>query len=290
MEKFAELIDKLSKMSNKGIMGKELFKMGETPVTLTVIIELVLIIIVFFVGSKFLGRFLRKRVLPRFHIDAGAQYNIVRLLHYTILVLGILFALNVVGIQLTSLAVIFGLIGVGIAFGLQNITSNFVSGIILLFERPVSVGDYIQVGDTSGEVQSINVRSTTVITLDNITLIVPNSRFVEDTVTNWSVGDPKIRLSIPVGVAYGSDTELVTQILLKVAEDHPKAISNPEPDVLFREFGDSSLNFELRVWIIDPLGRLKIISELNYAIDKAFRENGVTIPFPQRDVHFFREA
>ena len=136
MEKFAELIEKLSKMSEKGLFGKELFRMGETQVTLTTIIELILIIIAFFIASKLLGRFLRKRVLPRFHLDAGAQYNIIRLLHYCILVLGILFALGMVGIQLTSLAVVFGLIGVGIAFGLQNITSNFVSGIILLFERP----------------------------------------------------------------------------------------------------------------------------------------------------------
>ena len=138
--------------------------------------------------------------------------------------------------------------------------------------------------------RSINVRSTTVITLDNITLIVPNSRFVEDTVTNWSVSDPKVRLQVPVGVAYGSDTELVTQILLKVAADHPKVFSEPEPDVLFKEFGNSSLNFELRIWILDPMARLEIISDLNYAIDKAFRENNITIPFPQRDVHLLREA
>ena len=290
MDKLEQLIEKLNEISEKGIFGKELFKMGEASITLTAIIQLVLILIAFLVGSRLLGRFLRKRVLPRFSIDVGAQYNIIRLLRYTILVLGTLFALNVVGIQLTSLAVIFGLIGVGIAFGLKNITSNFVSGIILLFERPVGVGDYIQVGDTRGEVKSINVRSTTVVTLDNITLIVPNSRFVEDTVTNWSVGDPKIRIQVPVGVAHGSDTELVTQILLKVAEDHPEVISEPEPSVLFREFGDSSLDFELRAWILDPLARRKIISELNYAIDKAFRESKITIPFPQRDVHLLREA
>ena len=285
MDKLLQFIERLHE-----IFDKEIFHLGETSVTFIVIVELVLVIIAFFVGSKLLGRLLRRKVLPRFDLDAGVQYTIIRLLHYCMFVIGILFALNMVGIQLTSLAVMFGLIGVGIAFGLQNITSNFVSGIILLFERPVSVGDYIQVGDNSGEVRSINVRATTVITLDNITLIVPNSKFVEDTVTNWSVGDPKIRISISVGVAYGSDTELVTRILLKVAENHPAVLPEPESDVLFREFGDSSLNFELRAWIHDPMERLKIISELNYAIDKAFGENNITIPFPQRDVHFFREV
>ena len=285
MEKLVQYLERF-----REIFDKEIFHMGETSVTLMVIIQLVLIILAFFIASKLLGRFLRRGVLSRFHLDGGVQYTIIRLLHYCMLVIGILFALNLVGIQLTSLAVIFGLVGVGIAFGLQNITSNFVSGIILLFERPVNVGDYIQVGDTSGQVRAINVRSTTVITLDNITLIVPNSRFVEDTVTNWSVSDPKIRISVSVGVAYGSDTELVTQLLLKAAEEHPETLSEPEPDVLFKEFGDSSLDFELRTWIPESMHRLKIISDLNYAIDKAFRENDIEIPFPQRDVHLFREA
>lgn len=287
-----EMIDRLLQFLDRfrEIFDKEIFRMGETSVTFMVIAQLVLIIIAFFIVSKLLGRFLRRRVLPRFNLDEGFQYTIIRLLHYCMLVLGILFALNMVGIQLTSLAVVFGLVGVGLAFGLQNITSNFVSGIILLFERPINVGDYIEVGNTSGKVRSINVRSTTVITLDNITLIVPNSRFVEDTVTNWSVDDPKVRVAVSVGVAYGSDTELVTKLFLKVAEDHTKILSDPEPSVLFMEFGDSSLNFELRVWIPDPMERRQIISDLNYAIDKAFRENNINIPFPQRDVHLLREA
>jgi small-conductance mechanosensitive channel len=134
------------------------------------------------------------------------------------------------------------------------------------------------------------MRATTVITRDNITLIVPNSDFISGTVTNWSVGDPKIRISVPVGVAYGSNTELVTRLLLEAADRHPEVLKEPKPDVLFREFADSSLNFDLRIWIINPIGRFIIVSDLNYAIDNAFRDNGVTIPFPQRDVHFFREA
>lgn len=141
-----------------------------------------------------------------------------------------------------------------------------------------------------GQVRAINMRYTTVVTPDNITLIVPNSRFIEDTVTNWSVGDLKIRITVPIGVAYGSDTELVTSLLLKTAEEHSEVLSTPEPDVLFTEFGDSSLNFDLRVWIPSPMGRFNITSDLNYAIDAAFRGNNIEIPFPQRDVHFFRET
>lgn len=285
MQKLIQIIDKF-----RSVFDNEIFRLGTTPITLVVIIYLAIILIGFFITSKLLGRLLRKRVLARFAVDDGVSYTITRLLHYGILVLGILFGLNVVGIELTSLAVTFGLIGVGIAFGLQNITSNFVSGIILLFERPVNVGDFIDIGDDSGQVRAINVRSTTVVTPDNITLIVPNSRLVEDTVTNWSVGDTKIRLNIPVGVAYGSDTDLVTKLLLEVAENHPKVLTNPVPGVLFKEFGDSSLNFRLQAWIAKPVDRFRISSELNYAIDAAFRENNITIPFPQRDVHLMHEA
>jgi small-conductance mechanosensitive channel len=248
------------------------------------------VIIAFLIISRVLRKILKRRILPRFKLAEGAQFVILRLIHYVLVVIGLLLAINLVGIQMTSLAVIFGLLGVGIAFGLQNITSNFVSGLILLFERPVSVGDYIEVGGAMGRVQSINMRSTTVITRDNITLIVPNSSFIADTVTNWSVGDPKIRINVPVGVAYGSDTELVKRLLLEVAENHPDVLKDPKPDVLFREFADSSLNFDLRIWILNPMGRFKTISDVNYAVDAAFREHGVTIPFPQRDVHFYQEA
>jgi len=264
--------------------------LGGTKITLLGLIYIVLVLIAFFIVSKVLRRILQRRILPRFKLAEGAQFAILRLIHYVLVVIGLFLAMNLVGIQMTSLTVIFGLLGVGIAFGLQNITSNFVSGLILLFERPVNVGDYIEVGGAMGRVQSINMRSTTVITRNNITLIVPNSSFIEDTVTNWSVGDPKIRVNVPVGVAYGSDTELVKRLLLEVAENHPDVLKDPKSDVLFREFADSSLNFDLRIWILNPMGRFKTISDINYAIDAAFRKHNIIIPFPQRDVHFFQEA
>jgi potassium efflux system protein len=264
--------------------------LGGTKITLLGLIEIVLVLIAFSIISRVLRKILKRRVLPRFKLAEGAQFVILRLIHYVLVVIGLFLAINLVGIQMTSLAVIFGLLGVGIAFGLQNITSNFVSGLILLFERPVNVGDYIEVGGAMGKVQAINMRSTTVITRDNITLIVPNSSFIEGTVTNWSVSDPKIRINVPVGVAYGSDTELVKRLLLEVAENHPDVLKDPKPDVLFREFADSSLNFDLRIWILNPMGRFKTISDINYTVDAAFRKHNITIPFPQRDVHFYREA
>jgi len=264
--------------------------LGGNKVTLLGLIEIVLIIFIFLIVSRVLRRILKRRILPRFKLAEGAQFVMLRLIHYILIVIGMLVAINLVGIQMTSLAVIFGLLGVGIAFGLQNITSNFVSGIILLFERPVGVGDYVEVGGAMGRVQSINMRATTVLTRDNITLIVPNSDFISGTVTNWSVGDPKIRTSVLVGVAYGSDTELVTRLLLEAAEKHPDVLKEPKSDVLFKEFADSSLNFALRIWILNPMGRFKIVSDLNYAIDAAFRDNDITIPFPQQDVHFYKGA
>jgi len=273
------------------IFESRLFSIGKVEITLLVIIEFFLSIIIFYFLSKLLRRFLKRRILTHLNLADAAQFVILKLIHYGMMIIGILIAFNLVGIQLTSLAVGLGVLGVGIAFGLQNITSNFVSGIILLFERHVNVGDYVSVENIIGKVHSINIRSTTIITPDNTVLIVPNSRFIEGTVTNWSVIDPKIRICVPVGVSYGSDTELVTTLLLKVAADNKEVVSEPHPMVVFRGFGDSAFNFELWVWISlpDPITRFRIISDLNYAIDAIFRENRVTIPFPQRDVHLFQK-
>jgi small-conductance mechanosensitive channel len=263
--------------------------LGNTELKLISAIELILILVVFLIISRYFRKILQKRILPRFKLPSGTQFVMLRAIHYMLIVIGIILAFNIVGIRLTSLTVIFGLIGFGIAFGLQNITSNFISGIILLFERPISVGDFIEVDDAIGQVNSINMRATTITTRDNITLIVPNSKFIEDTVTNWSIGDLRIRIVVPVRVAYGSDTKLVEQLLLKAAAEHPQVLPDPEPGVLFREFGDSALNFALRVWIPDPATRSVIASDLNYTIDAAFRDNGIKVPFPQRDVHIHSE-
>jgi len=261
--------------------------LGNTELRLTSIVELILIVVVFFILSKYIRRLIQRRILPRFKLPSGTQFIMLRIVHYVFMVIGLMLALSAVGIKLTTLTMFFGIIGVGIAFGLQNITSNFVSGIILLFERPISVGDYIEVGDAIGQVKAINMRSTTIITGSNITLIVPNSKFIEGTVTNWSIGDLKIRIIISIRVAYGSDTKLVEKLLLKMASEHPQVLSEPEPVVLFMDFGDFAFNFALRVWIPDPTSRLKVTNDLNHTIDAIFKENSIKVPFPQRDVHIY---
>jgi len=194
-------------------------------------------------------------------------------------------AFQFVGINLSGLAVIFGLLSVGIGFGLQNVTSNFVAGLILLFERPIKIGDRVSVGDTEGDVCDINIRSTTISTLDNVTIIVPNSEFVSNNVVNWSHGDTKIRLNCEVGVSYNSDLDTVLRCLQEVAEEHPKVLDKPRPDVIFRSFGDSAWNMELRAWVKNPKIHHIVRSEINCAIVRKFRENDIEIPFPQRDLH-----
>ncbi len=186
---------------------------------------------------------------------------------------------------MTTLAALSAVLMVGIGFGLQNITNNFISGLVLIFERPIQVGDLIEVSNIIGTVSAINARSTTVTTIDNSTIIVPNSQFISESLTNWSYQDPRIRLHIRVGVSYGADIELVREILLAVGKVHSEVLKEPEPIVYFNEFGDSSLNFDLIVWIEKPLHKFQIRSDLNFATVYAFREKGIEIPFPQRDLH-----
>ena len=163
--------------------------------------------------------------------------------------------------------------------------NNLVSGVVLLLEQPVRYRDRVSVENVEGQVEHINFRSTTILTNDNITIIVPNSQLINQAVINWSHGDPRIRVHVPVGVAYGSDVELVTETLLAVARAQQDVLRSPEPEVRFLEFGDSSLNFELLVWSDEPPNYHRLRSKLNYAIDAAFRDKGVEIPFPQRDLH-----
>jgi small-conductance mechanosensitive channel len=229
-------------------------------------------------------RVLERRLGSHVNLTPNARFLILRSTTVAILCMGAVAALNILQIRLTGLAVTFGFLSVGIGFGLQNITSNFVSGIILLFERPVRVGDLITVGDSLGRVEAIGIRSTLLRTADNVELIIPNSQFIEQTVTNWTYRDKSVRVHVLVGVAYGSDTELVVRLLLDLARAHPLALQEPEPAVQLTTFGESSLDFALLVWIPDPAQRQDVVSDLNFAINAAFREHGVEIPFPQRDM------
>jgi len=263
----------------------KLFEINRTSITPSSVIMFVIVIMVFFFLSNLLQKMLKNKVLARFRIDQGTQYTLSRISHYIIMIIGCLFAFQFIGIDLSGLAVIIGLLSVGIGFGLQNITSNFISGIILLFERPIKIGDRISVGHTEGDVTAINMRSTTIRSLNNISIIVPNTEFISSQVINWSHGDPKVRLDVQVGVSYNSDLDAVIRALREVAEESPTVLKNPVPDVLFSGFGDSSWNMELRVWLQDPKTYYSTRSEINCAIVHKFRQYGIEIPYPQRDLH-----
>ncbi len=231
---------------------------------------------------------LEERWLAGSRMERGSREALVTISGYMGVAIAILVALSVAGVQFTNLAIIAGALSVGIGFGLQNIVNNFVSGLILLFERPVKTGDWIMVGATEGYVKRISIRSTLIQTFDRADVIVPNSELISGQVTNWMLYDPRGRVKVPVGVAYGSDTVQVKDTLLGIAAEHPKVITDgsmTEPKVLFISFGDSSLNFELRAFIQNIDERVQVVSDINFAIDAAFREHGIEIPFPQRDLH-----
>ena len=250
----------------------------------------ILLLIVMLVGVFWLSshtkRFLFNRFLANSGLNRSLQYAISQIVSNVVLVIGILIVLTQTGINLGALAVFAGAIGVGIGVGLQGIASNFISGLVILAERPISIGDRVEVGDNAGTVRRIGARATVIVTNDNISIIVPNSKFIEDPVTNWTYGDPRVRFRIPVGVAYGSDIDKVREALLAAGREHPKTLAEPAPNVFFSEFGDSSLNFELVVWCSEMSARpRRYKSDLNFAIERKLREAGIEIPFPQRDLH-----
>ena len=277
---FTELYQKLF-----SIMEFKLFAIGDAAIGLGDILVFVLILFVFLIVSKALSRLLSVRVLSKMPMEDGTKYVLKRITEYALIIIGTVVAFQTIGINLSGLAVIFGLLSVGIGFGLQNVASNFVSGLILLFERPIRVGDRITVGDTEGDVEEIDMRSTTVRSLNNISIIVPNSDFISSKVINWSHGDQKVRLDISVGVSYSSDLDLVFKSLEEVAQENKEVLKRPKPEVLLVEFGDSSWNMELRVWIPNPKRWWQARSDVNCAIVRKFRENEIEIPFPQRDLH-----
>ena len=267
------------------ILGKNLGAIGEVNITPARLVTVLLIIAATFWISRLLQRVLRRNLFVRIGLREGTQATIFRVLHYAIMCLGAFIAVRVVGINLTGLAAITAVLMVGIGIGLQTVTSNFISGLILFIERPVQVGDFVEVAGVQGKVRTIRGRSTTVDTLDNVSIIVPNTNFISENVTNWSFRDTKVRIHVSVGVSYGSDVDLVAETLLEAGCAHPEVLAMPEPQIQFLDFGDSSLNFDLLVWLRDASRQYFVKSDLNFAIVKAFRERDITIPFPQRDLH-----
>lgn len=259
---------------------------GDVAISLKRIIFFVLIIWLSGFISRVLANVLSNTLYPRFGLDESIQYTVSVGIKYLMVIVGAFIGLQVLGVKMTALTVFAGTVGIGIGFGLQDIAKNFISGLIVLIERPIKIGDYVVVGDLPGRVKAIKARSTIIDTFDNISVVVPNSEFMSQRVVNWSHSDRVIRVPVPVGVAYGSDVDLVKKILLAVAEKHNKVLKRPAPSVLFSEFGDSSLNFILHAWTREPENRFGLRSDLNAMIDSEFRKHNITIPFPQRDLHF----
>jgi small-conductance mechanosensitive channel len=261
--------------------------MGNIPITPSFLIKSFILLLIIILAARFIRRFVRYQILARTSLDVGQQFALERGVGYIVFVIGFIVVLQSIGVNLNSLIVFGGAIGIGIGLGLQTVFNNFIAGIILLIERSIKVGDRVEVGSLNGDVVHIGARATWVRTNDNIDVIVPNSELTQKPVTNWTAEDRQVRFAVPLGVSYGSQPETVREILLKVAAAHPDVLSSPKPDVIFRGFGDSSLDFELRVWTTQRVQTPQILkSELYFLIFRSFQENGIEIPFPQRDVHF----
>src|SRR6202048_2920623 len=244
-----------------------------------------LLIVVFWISSR-TKRFLFNRFLTNSGLDPPLQYAISQIVSNIVLIVGILIVLENTGIHLGALTVFAGAVGVGIGFGLQNIASNFISGLVILAERPITIGDRVEVAGVVGQVQQIRARSTVILTNDNIAMIVPNSKFIDSPVTNWTYSDPRVRFRVPIGVAYGSDVNKVREALIAAGKSNSHVLEDPAPSVFLNKFGESSIDFELVVWSSEMSHRpSRFKSDLNFAIEEKLREAGIAIPFPQRDLH-----
>ena len=257
---------------------------GDSSFTLMGLLSAALILFFTHLLIRLWRHVLSTRILARSGLESGLQHSMTSITVYLLWGAGVLVALHAFGLSSTSLTVAFGALGIGLGFGLQNIFNNFISGIILLFERPIQVGDAVEINGIWAEVKKIRFRSTVVQTFDNASLIIPNSEFISSQVTNWSFRDLTLRIKVSVGVAYGSDIERVRSSLLEIAGRTEKVLANPRPDVLFSDFGDSALIFVLRVWT-DVDNMLKVGTAIRFEIDRVFREQNIEIAFPQRDIH-----
>jgi small-conductance mechanosensitive channel len=260
---------------------------GDLKVSITSLLLAGLIFLVSLRVSRIARRVFSSRVLRQVSLDPGVVYALERLLHYAILTLGALFALKIgIGVDYTSLAVLVTALSVGIGLGLKEIAGDVAAGFVLLFERPIRVGDRVRLSDSiEGNVVAIGLRTTKVVTNDRLTVIVPNSHLTNDDYVNWSYLNEPVRIHVPVGVAYGSDVARVREALLAAAEGVNRVAATPKPDVRLVRFGESSLDFEVLVWTNEPTAHPQIRSDVNFGIERELRNHGIEIPFPQRDVH-----
>ena len=262
------------------------FTLGRITVSISGFVIGVLVFVVTLAIARYSSSFVEKRLKLQSHIDAGLRYTICRLTRYIVITIGVLLTLKAMfQVDLTSLAVIFTALSVGIGFGLQYLAADIASGFILLFERPIRVGDRITIGDDEGDVESINLRTTMVSTNDRIAIIIPNSKLVGQRVINWSYADPRARISIPIGVADDSDVDNVTKTLIEAAQGVEFVLTDPPPRVQFMKFGDYSLDFRLLVWTNQPRRHPQIRSDINYRIYKLFREHNIQTSVPKQEMY-----
>ncbi len=267
-------------------LNTPLLTLGDASITAWKLIYMTAVLALLMFLTSRLNRLVIYRLMSKSSIEVGTRVAVATLIRYVIITIGFFIVLQAAGIDITSLTIIFGALGIGIGFGLQNITNNFVSGLIILFERPIKVGDRIEVAGITGDVISISMRATTILTNDNISIIVPNSEFISSKVINWSHAGRNVRFNFPVSISYREDPEKVREILLGVARENGGVLKSPSPDVLFNEFSESSVTLTLRVWTREYTDRPGVLkSQLYYAVSKRFRELGIEIPYPQRDIH-----
>jgi small-conductance mechanosensitive channel len=259
--------------------------LGNRGYSLLDLLVLVTLFVLLWILSGTVAGVLKSRVLQMAGADQRVRELVAVFTRYAMVLLGSIILLQIWGLDVSSLTLLASVLGVGIGFGLQNTANNFVSGLIITLERPIQVGDFINVGDLQGTVERIGTRTTEIRTLDRVSIIVPNSRFVDNQVINWSLGNPVSRLHLPVGVAYGSPVETVRTALLEAARRHTDVLANPAPQVWLVNFGESAIMFDLLVWICEPREQYRIKSDLYYRVVESLAKYNITIPFPQRDVH-----
>jgi len=270
----------------RGILAQPIFTLGNARITLGDVAYVIVLVLALWVVAGWLQRWLTNGPLLRSRLDASGRHAAGTLTRYAILLVGLLVVVQSAGIDLTTLNVLAGALGLGIGFGLQSIVANFIAGIIIMFERPIKIGDRIVVGETEGDVIRIGARSTTVVDNDGIAVLVPNIKFITENVVNWKYSGNEVRFKIPVRVAYGSDAAKVEAALLAIAAEDEDVLEQPAPAVRLLEFGDNGVHFELRAWSRSLLNRKRaLISKLNVAIYQRFRSEGIEFPFPQRDLH-----
>jgi len=266
------------------ILNYPVFRASNVEVSIRLLFRSMIVVWIFCWLPRFTHGFLKKYVYPKTSLDRNSQHAIKSVIRFVLITAGLLIGIELLGIDLSSLAIFSGTLGLGIGLGLQDIIKNIVSGFVIYFERPIRIGDIVEVGNVPGQVKSIRTRSTVINTYDNISIVVPNSDFLNQRVVNWSLSDRSVRIEVKVGVAYGSDVQVVKETLLEITKNIKKINDEPEPIIVFEEFADSALIFRILFWV-NLEDRLEVKSAVNFSIHSRFKEKGIIIPFPQRDVH-----